>query len=333
MVGSLAYYWFRHGHGAEGIQMANAAFARADLHPVLEDENASRDQMMIRAKAFQAAAFLSYSQGDNPNARRAGNQCIALARQLGDIRMLAVALSFSSSARLFEGDFANARVEVEEAVAISRQAGERLGLGIALAMMAQFEMIANHNIQAAGQYEQQALALTRDIAGKWTNLMLYFGTGRSAMFRRDYEMARERFAYCLPLFEEIRDEHRVNMIHSEFAHMDRYQGNYQQAEKAYRKTILIWQKLGHRAAVAHQLECFAFIAKALEEPARALRLLGAAEILREKINIQMQPLERVEYESEVTGLRAMKSENEFKNYWAQGRALSMDEAVDLALHA
>ena len=333
MVGGLAYYWFRHGHGAEGIEMANAAFARADILPVSEDENAAREQMMIRAKAFQAAAFLSFSQGDNPSARRAGNQCIVLARQLGDIRMLALALAFSSSARLFEGDFATARMEIEEAVAISRQAGENLGLGMALGMMAQFELMVNQNIQAAEEYERQALALTRDIASKWTNLMLYFGTGRGAMFRGDYEMARERFTYCLPLFEEIKDEHRVNMVHSEFAHIDRYQGNYQQAEEAYRKTILVWQKLGHRAAVAHQLECFAFVAKAQEEPERALRLLGAAEILRERINIQMQPPERKEYDREVTGLHAMLSENEFKNYWAQGRAMTMDEAVELALNS
>ena len=333
IVGSLAYYWFRRGHGAEGIDMANAAFASANGLPPAEKEDAQRRQMMIRARALQAAAFLCYSQGDNINAYKAGNECVALARQLGDVQMLAVALSFSASAKLFEGDTETALAQIKEAIAVSQKMDEKLGLGMAYGMMAQLEMVVNRNMKAAEKYEQQAMELTRDIASTWKGLMMYFGTGRGAMFRGDYDIARERFAYCLPMFEEMKDEHRVNMIHSEFAHMDRQEGKLQQAEKAYRKTIRIWQKLGHRAAVAHQLECFAFLAKAHEEPERALRLLGAAEILRERINIHMQPPERAEYEREVQDLRGSMAEYEFATLWAQGRTLTMEEAIELALNS
>jgi hypothetical protein len=197
--------------------------------------------------------------------------------------------------------------------------------------MAQAEMIINHNTKAAEEYERQAMELTSEMAGTWTDLMLYFGTGRGAMFRGDYAIARERFAYCLPLFLEMKDEHRANMIHSELAHMDRYEGKLQQALDTYRKTIVVWQKLGHRAAVAHQLECFAYLAKAQEEPEHALLLLGAAESLRERINIHMQPHEHDEYDREVSDLRASINEHPFRTLWGQGRALTMDEAVELAL--
>jgi tetratricopeptide (TPR) repeat protein len=247
--------------------------------------------------------------------------------------MLAIALSFSGSARLFEGDFANARAQIEEAVVICQNAGEQFGLGLAYGMMAQAEMIVNHDMKAAERYEQMAMELTQDLAGTWTGLMLYFGTGRGAMFRGDYSIARERFAVCLPLFEQMQDVHRANMIQSELAHMDRYEGKFQQAEEVYRKTIRVWQKLGHRAAVAHQLECFAFLAKVHEEPERALLLLGAAEILRERIHIQMNPQERREYEREVADLRASVSDQQFKSLWPQGRALTMEEAIELALHS
>ena len=331
IVGSLAYYWFRRGQGAEGMVLANAAFERATRLPQAEDREAQRRQMIIRAKALQAASFLCYSQGDNINAYKIGNECIALARQLGDVQLLATALAFSGSARLFEGEVEAARSQIEEAVELCRNAGDKFGLGMAYGMMAQVEMMVNHDVQAAVKYEQQALELTTEISNTWTGLMMYFSTGRGAMFRGNYAMARERFAYCLPLFEEMKDEHRVNMIHSEFAHMDRFEGKLQQAEQAYRKTIRVWQKLGHRAAIAHQLECFAFLAKAHEEPERALQLLGAAEILREKINIHMQPPERAEYEREVRDLRAIMTELEFATLWAQGRALTMEQAIDLAL--
>jgi anthranilate/para-aminobenzoate synthase component II len=333
IVGSLAYYWFRRGHGAEGIEMSNAAFARANMLPEVKNEEVQRQQMLIRAKALQAAAFLSFSQGDNPNAYKAGSECIVLARQLDDIQMLAVALSFSASAKLFEGDIEIARAQIEEAIAICQNTGEKFGLAMAYGMKAQMEMMVNHDLNAAEAYEQKALEMTDEIAATWTGLMMYFATARGAIYRRDYAIARERLMYCLPFFIEMKDEHRVNMVNSEFAHMDRYEGKFHEAEERYRKTIRIWQKLGHRAAVAHQLECIAFLAKVHEEPERALHLLGAAEILREKIKIQMQPPEREEYESEVADLRASVTEQEFTRLWAQGRALTREQAIQLALNS
>ncbi len=94
---------------------------------------------------------------------------------------------------------------------------------------------------------------------------------------------------------------------------------------------MCWQDLGARASVAHQLECFAFIAVAEEEPQRAAKLLGAAEALRDKAQSQMTDQERVEYDQSVAQLRAMLAETEFNALWAQGRAMTMEQAIQFAL--
>ena len=117
--------------------------------------------------------------------------------------------------------------------------------------------------------------------------MLLFGLGMVARFQGRFDEARERFAPLLAVFRNMGDQHRTNMIHSECAHMERLEGHHDKAASMYRETILEWKRLGHRAAVANQLECFAFIAKAHEQPERAIKLLGAAEGLREIINIDM----------------------------------------------
>ena len=71
--------------------------------------------------------------------------------------------------------------------------------------------------------------------------------------------------------------------------------------------------------IAHQLESTAFIYKALEHTDKATRLLGAAETLREKIKIDMNMQERKEYDKE------------FASLWGEGRSMTMDEAIELAL--
>ena len=107
------------------------------------------------------------------------------------------------------------------------------------------------------------------------------------------------------------------MIKSEFAHVLRYEGNYVEAIPAYHETIKEWQRMGHRSAVAHQLECLAFIAKSLEQVEKATKLFGAAEALRQKIESDMAPHEREEYEKEVSDLKANVDGKEFVSLWAR----------------
>ncbi len=121
------------------------------------------------------------------------------------------------------------------------------------------------------------------------------------------------------------------MVKSEFAHLERQQGHFAQAIPLYRETIVEWQNLGHRAAVAHQLECLAMIAKTQEEEQRAARLFGAAEALRENIHMPMTPLEQAAYDREVNDLRANMDETAFDKAWAEGKAMTLEQAISCAL--
>ena len=121
------------------------------------------------------------------------------------------------------------------------------------------------------------------------------------------------------------------MVRSEVAHLERWQGHIAQAKPLYQETILQWQDLGHRAAIAHELECLAMIAKSQEEEQRAAVLFGAAEALLESINTPMTPFERVEYDREVDDLRANMDEKNLARFWEKGKAMTMQQAIEYAL--
>jgi hypothetical protein len=161
--------------------------------------------------------------------------------------------------------------------------------------------------------------------------MAMLSMGMMEKFQGNFGEARLRFAACEPLFRDQGDWHRMNMVKSELAHIERYEGHSQKAEEMYRETLPEWKRIGHRAAIAHQLECFAFIAKSQEQGQRAARLFGAAEALREKINIPMNSKERIEYDKEIASLRAGMDEKSYTSNWAEGRAMSMDQAIEFAL--
>jgi hypothetical protein len=89
--------------------------------------------------------------------------------------------------------------------------------------------------------------------------------------------------------------------------------------------------LGNRSAIAHQLECFGFIAIADEKPQRATKLLGAADALREKIHSPMTDQEQIEYDQHVRRLQSMLPGAELNTVWTEGRSMTIEKSIQLAI--
>ena len=99
----------------------------------------------------------------------------------------------------------------------------------------------------------------------------------------------------------------------------------------YRETIGGWVHLGHKGAVANQLENIAYVDTERGQTELAVRLLGAAEALRETADARMAFDEEPEYIAAVERLRAAMMPAAFEGAWAAGRSLSQADAVALAV--
>jgi len=143
--------------------------------------------------------------------------------------------------------------------------------------------------------------------------------------------AQRWFRESRKLFEELGDKRFALSAHSELAHSLRRSGAIDEAEDEYRQTIRGWQRSGNRGAVANQLESFGFTAIAAGDGPRAARLLGAAEALRTQASEAMSPRERIEYDAEVAHLRGLLDATTFDAALAEGRAMTTDAAVALAV--
>jgi hypothetical protein len=60
---------------------------------------------------------------------------------------------------------------------------------------------------------------------------------------------------------------------------------------------------------------------------RAARLYGAVTALRETLHTPLRPIWRAEMDRAVTAARAALGEEAFAAAWAQGRAMTLEEAV------
>ena len=149
-------------------------------------------------------------------------------------------------------------------------------------------------------------------------------TGRLGDAQRWYRESRARF-------DALDDRRFALSAQSELGHALRHDGRIDEAEAEYRESIRGWQRTGNRGAVANQLESFAAVALARGDGARAARLFGAAEVLREASESRMTPAEREEYDAQIARLRGETDEEVLGSAWAAGRVMTSDEAVAFAL--
>jgi predicted ATPase/class 3 adenylate cyclase len=327
---SLLNFWNRRGLEEEGRHLISEALTRTIKLPILEGD-ADRQRKLSIGEAWQSLAMLAYSQGDNARAIESSEQAAALAQEVDNKRLLALALAFQASGKLFIGDTEGVQAILERGLAAARASGDKFATGLPLALYGQAIALTTGDYKKAADYINEGEALLQESGNRWEATMALLSTGMMAKFQGHYSEARLQFMACEPLFRDLGDRHRINMVKSELAHIERYEGHYEKAETMYRVTLPEWQRIGHRAAIAHQLECLATIAKVREQGRRAARLFGAAEALRERINIPMTPLERQEYDREIANLRAGMDEEVFTPSWAEGRAMSMDHAISYAL--
>jgi tetratricopeptide (TPR) repeat protein len=277
--------------------------------------------------------MLSINRGEHKAGQIAARKGVALARQVDDPLQLARALHFLGMASTFSGDVELAFNSLHESEALCRKFAYDDDLAEVLQSLA-YATLEIYGEKAAEQlqsYMEESLVLSQGSVDPEAAVRTEGILARLAFYRGDMAEARKHADLMLDLHKELGDQLSVTGHQTQMAHVARQIGNYQEALALYRETLPDWQKIGHRGAVAHQLECFAFIAKAQEQGERAVKLLSAADALRAASSSLRTPQEQKEYEREVEGLRAGMDETTFDLLWDEGQSMDMDRAVELAM--
>jgi non-specific serine/threonine protein kinase len=79
------------------------------------------------------------------------------------------------------------------------------------------------------------------------------------------------------------------------------------------------------------LERCAWVAADLHQAQRAARLFGASEAAREWIGAPLKPGEMPIYDRHLARVRANLNTNTFDAAWAEGRKMTLEQAIEFAL--
>jgi non-specific serine/threonine protein kinase len=110
-----------------------------------------------------------------------------------------------------------------------------------------------------------------------------------------------------------------------------YQGDTAQAATYLRESLVDNASLNDTQAVAACLSAFAALAMACEEFERAARLFGVSEAITDSIHTPLQYWDVEQVRRNVNALRGQLDETTLKAAWAEGHAMTYQQAIDYAL--
>jgi tetratricopeptide (TPR) repeat protein len=150
----------------------------------------------------------------------------------------------------------------------------------------------------------------------------------------EYGQAQRLYEESLAVSRELGGEEGIAASLCELGSALLSRGNYQRAGNVFRESLSLWQEIGN---TGHIVDCLvglgrvAGAAGSWESAIKAARLLGAASLLLDTIGSPMQPSDRAEYDHDVAAVRAQLDEAVFVVAWAEGRAMTREQAITFAL--
>jgi predicted ATPase/class 3 adenylate cyclase len=315
---------------ADGLTMVDTAIEQVrSLEPVKGEDKLHRQKLM--ANALFARGMVGIGQGNLPFIIQTLQEAIAISRTIGDKLTLGYSLEMFYVATTFINVPGGPEAAQEGLTIFTEEIEDRWGLGMAYQAMARAAAMRG-DMAEKQKYIGKLREMMHEAPRSFQAGMFYLSMGIDESLHGNYEAARQLFEDGLEIFKRVRNRNFQLIMRSELGHIARHTGDFSQAKKIYQETIKGWQDAGNRAAIAHQMECFAYIAVAEEEPQRAIKLLSAAEALRERANSPMTDNECLDYEQAIGELHSRVGDADFGSLWAEGREMRMDQAIQLALN-
>jgi len=107
--------------------------------------------------------------------------------------------------------------------------------------------------------------------------------------------------------------------------------DHDRAMSLFRETIGLCRDLGNKRELAGCLDGLAEVATSVGHLERAVRLFGAAEALRRTTGVPERRLLRAGRDRDVAVVRAALGEDAFAASWAEGQAMTLEQALAEAL--
>jgi hypothetical protein len=150
-----------------------------------------------------------------------------------------------------------------------------------------------------------------------------------ASAQRDFATARVLFEECLAIMRQLGDRDGTAIALHSLGGVACDQASSMPPSRTTSIASELLRELGHRARITYSLAELARVSSARGDPLRAASLWGAAERAREELGMSA-PADDDEHAAQIAARARDPGRRAFDRAWHDGRALTSDQAVELA---
>jgi tetratricopeptide (TPR) repeat protein len=361
LVLGLWQYWLQRGYWSEGRRWIEAALAtggaelpedlaamalyqigglacrqRDYVRAVETSEEALRRCRKIgdtrgAAWAINTLGWVALDRGDYDTAQAYQDESLRLFRAAGDTWGMANALNGLGEIATARARYDDAIAFHEEALVLRRRMDNPWVAAWPVLNLARVALLMGDFARARTMAEEgrRIFSATGD---QWGTAWALHVLGKLGAFQGD-DGARTLLEEGLGLFHVLGDQWGIAWSLLELGRASHAELGEDQAGARVEVALALFQHLDSQDGIVACLEELAYQAQESATPnavIRSVRLLGAAEALRERIGAPRPPVEMPAYERLIATLGERLAAPAFADAWQEGRALDSVAAIDLA---
>jgi tetratricopeptide (TPR) repeat protein len=284
------------------------------------------------AESFGSLAAAAWLRGKIVEAVSLHEEQVRLLRQVGEPGEVAEALFPLAEHVSTHGEYARGQALFEEALALFRQAGNELWVGGTLVHSASWLWFTLGDLATMRQRFQEGQAFITKVGNRAWSAECLWVAALLALSEGEPERASSLAQESLSIYREMGDPWYSAWLLHLLGRIEIQRGEMPTARTYYQQSLALNQQVGEKWMTPFNLEGLASVVATQGALRWAAQLWGAAETLREAIDVPRLPVDRVGYEQAVGAARAQLGEEAFASAWQEGWMTKLEQVIDEATH-
>jgi predicted ATPase/Tfp pilus assembly protein PilF len=317
LLASMIWFWYRRGFLIEGREWCD----RFLESPTVKTQRESKGMALLCSGA------MAMWHGDLTNALSFVEEAVDIVRVFEDPLSIATGLLFYGTVFVNRGEDEKAIPHLEEALVLYEQLDMQWYQAITLVHLGN-AALGMADPTKAQEYLESANTIGREVGENWLISLILNNYGEVARVQGEYQRAKELYEESESLLRSMGDKGDLARLVHNLGYVDLHMGNQERAEAQFHESLAMFRKLSNQRGIS---ECMAALAGLWAERGshrEAATLLGAAEAQLTAIGGTWWPADRVEFQRNYQYVQEQLGEDEFREAWDSGQAMTLAEALN-----